>query len=77
MIVNVMCMTLHAYLLFCAGTRQQMNVITSFIDASQIYGSTTEEMVDLRTNTDGISYKDVHFLNFTKMYKLKTWKCSS
>lgn len=35
------------------GAREQLNQLTSFLDASQIYGSSTQETSDLRDLTPG------------------------
>jgi len=39
--------------LHIAGVRQQMNKVTSYIDASAIYGSTSEEEEYLRRKKKG------------------------
>ncbi|KAK3866246.1 hypothetical protein Pcinc_028210 [Petrolisthes cinctipes] len=36
------------------GPREQMNQITSYLDASNVYGSNLKEMRELRTNTGGL-----------------------
>ena len=43
------------------GPRDQMNQITSFIDASNVYGNNEEEQNDLRLFQDGkLRYTDLH-----------------
>jgi hypothetical protein len=52
------------------GVREQANLVSSFIDGSQIYGNSKEETAQLRTFHDGANCQLLafYFIHFTQVF---------